>query len=137
MVGASAYVRDEAGRILLVRRADDGNWTLPAGAMELGERVDRTVEREVYEETGLLVEPDRLVGIYSGPSFFHTYPNGDQVHVVTNFFRCRVAGGALQPDGKEITEARFFAPDQLPALTARHQIRITDALIGQEGAVWT
>jgi ADP-ribose pyrophosphatase YjhB (NUDIX family) len=136
MVGASAYVRDEAGKVLLVRRADDGSWSLPAGAMELGERIDRTAEREVFEETGLEIQPERLVGIYSGPGFFHTYPNGDQVHIVTNLFTCRVTGGMLQPDGREIVQASFFAPDQLPPLIARHQIRITDTLADRKGAVW-
>jgi len=52
MVGVAGLVRDEAGQILLIRRSDDGEWCLPAGAMELGERIDRTVEREMTEESG-------------------------------------------------------------------------------------
>jgi 8-oxo-dGTP pyrophosphatase MutT (NUDIX family) len=136
MVGASACVRDDAGHILLACRADDGTWSLPAGAMELGERVDRTVAREVLEETGLEVEPTRLVGVYAGPEFFHTYPNGHQVHIVTAFFDCRVVGGSPQPDGAEVVEARFFPPDGLPPLHPRHLVRINDALAGQAAAFW-
>jgi len=136
IVGASACVRDGAGRLLLVRRADDGTWAFPAGVMELGERVDRAVVREVREETGLEVEPARLVGVYAGPEFFHTYPNGHQVHVVSAFFACRVVGGDLRPDGGEVVEARFFPPSDLPPLRSCNLVRIGDALAGRAAAFW-
>lgn len=136
MVGAAAYLRNEAGRVLLVRRSDDGAWGLPAGAMELGERIDQVVVREVREETGLAVEPERLVGFYSGEGFFHVYPNGHQVNIVSACFACRIAGGSLKPDGKEILEARFFDPEHLPPLQARHTMRIRDAQAGAAGAFW-
>jgi len=136
MVGASGCVQDEAGRVLLVCRTDDSAWAVPAGGMELGERIDRTVVREVWEETGLRVEPERLVGVYSGPEFFHTYPNGDQVYIVTALFACRVVGGDPQPDGGETLEVRFFSPDVLPPLRPRYRLLIEDALAGLAGAVW-
>jgi ADP-ribose pyrophosphatase YjhB (NUDIX family) len=136
MVGASAHVSNEAGEVLLVRRSDDGAWGLPAGAMELGERVDRTIVREMREETGLLVEPEWVVGVYSGEGFFHTYPNGHQVHIVSTHFACRVGGGTLQPDGREIVEASFFDPQHLPPLHSRHKMRIEDVLLGRRRAVW-
>lgn len=136
LAGGAACVRDEAGRVLLVRRADDGSWGLPAGCMELGERVDRAVARETEEETGLQVEPERLVGIYSGPQFFHTYPNGDQACLAATCFDCRVVGGRLRADGVESLEARFFPLSELPSLHPRHQIRIADTLRGLPAAVW-
>jgi 8-oxo-dGTP pyrophosphatase MutT (NUDIX family) len=136
LVGASGCVRDEAGRILLVRRVDDGRWSVPAGAMELGERIDATLVREVWEETGLKVEPDRVIGIYSGPRFFWVYPNGDPIHVVTTWFDCRIVGGSLRPDRHETSEARFFPVDKLPPLLPRHQVRIADALANRPLAVW-
>ncbi len=58
MVGGAGLVRDEAGQIILIRRSDDGEWCPPAGAMELGERIDRAVEREVSEVR--FFPPDRL-----------------------------------------------------------------------------
>ena len=77
---AAACIRDEQGRILLVRRSDGINlWSFPGGAMELGERADEAVIREVREETGLEVEPVALIGVYSSPDYAITYPNGDQV----------------------------------------------------------
>ena len=136
MPGAAAIVRDGAGRILLQRRGDTGDWGLPAGAMELGERIDQTIVREVYEETGLEVKPTRLVGVYSGREFRFTYPNGDQVNVVSTLFDCRIVGGRLQADGVESLEVRFFAPDALPPLLPRHVRRIQDTLAGREEAVF-
>ena len=135
MVGGAGLVRDEAGRVLLIRRSDDGKWALPAGSMELGERVDRAVEREVGEETGLVVRAERLIGVYAGgPAFRHTYPNGDQAVLVSTFFDCRVMGGALCADNDETLEVRFFPPDRLPPLLELHSIRIRDGLAGREAA---
>jgi 8-oxo-dGTP pyrophosphatase MutT (NUDIX family) len=115
---AAACIRDEQGRILLVRRSDGVNlWSFPGGAMELGERADEAVVREVREETGLEVEPVMLIGVYSSPDFAITYPNGDQVQPVILFFECRVLDGTLQPDMEEVLEGRYFGPDdELPPM---------------------
>ena len=135
MVGGAGLVRDDEGRILLIRRSDDGKWCPPAGSMELGERVDRAIEREVSEETGLVIRAERLVGIYAGgPVFGHVYPNGDQVEVVGTCFDCQVIGGTLRADNEEALEVRFFPPDRLPPLPERHLIRIRDGLAGREAA---
>jgi ADP-ribose pyrophosphatase YjhB (NUDIX family) len=67
---ASAIVVDQAGRILLHRRTDNELWSIPGGGMEVGERIADTVVREVREETGLEVEPEAIVGIYSDPSMW-------------------------------------------------------------------
>jgi 8-oxo-dGTP pyrophosphatase MutT (NUDIX family) len=115
---AAACIRDEQGRILLVRRSDGINlWSFPGGAMELGERADEAVVREVHEETGLEVEPVALIGVYSSPDYAITYPNGDQVQPVILFFECQVVGGTLQADMEEIVGARYFGPDdELPPM---------------------
>jgi 8-oxo-dGTP diphosphatase len=133
---AAAIVRDEAERILLIRRSDNGSWSLPGGMMEPGERVADCVVREVREETGLEVEVVRLVGVCSDPAFTHvTYPNGDQVHFVSATFECRVIGGQPRPDGDESLEVAYWVPDSLPeTIVPGHQIRILDALDGREAA---
>jgi len=136
VVGANAWVRDDAGAILLVRRTDDGTWTLPGGTMELGERIDQTVIREVEEEAGLQVQPDRLAGLYSGPAFFHTYPNGDPVHVVLAVFACHTLGGELRADQIETRQARFFPPTRLPPLSLAQRICVEDALKRSAQAAW-
>ena len=111
---AAALIRDERGAVLLLRRTDNGEWTLPGGAMELGERVDETMVREVREEVGLEVAPERLITVKAGPYLRFTFPNGDRVQAVTAFFSCRVRSGRPRPDGVEASEVRFFLPSDLP-----------------------
>ena len=136
MPAAAAFIRDESGRVLLQLRGDTGDWGLPGGGMELGERVDQTVVNEVREETGLEVEPVRLIGAYSDDVFWFTYPHGDQVKVVSMFFECRVAGGDLRADGVESVELRFFPTDALPPMIERHARRVRDGLAALEEAVF-
>jgi 8-oxo-dGTP pyrophosphatase MutT (NUDIX family) len=115
---AAACIRDPEGRILLQRRSDGADlWGFPGGAMEPGERADEAAVREVFEETGLKVEPLTLIGVYSGPDFIFTYPNGDRAQPVTVFFECRIAGGGLRPDMQETLDLRFFGPaEELPPM---------------------
>ncbi len=136
MPAAAAFVRDGDGRVLLQRRGDTGDWGLPGGAVEFGERVDQTVVNEVREETGLEVEPVRVIGAYSDDSFWFTYPNGDQVKIVSLLFECRIVGGQLQADGIESLEVRFFAPDALPPLPERHACRVRAGLAGSEEVIF-
>jgi ADP-ribose pyrophosphatase YjhB (NUDIX family) len=132
----AAIIRDGAGRILLIRRGDGRGWSLPGGIMEPGELLADSLVREVREETGLDVEPVRLVGVYSDPEVNHiTYPNGDQIHIVSATFECRVLGGLLRPDGEESLEVSYFDLNALPeTLVAVHRVRIRDALVGREAA---
>ena len=106
--------------------------------MEPGERIVDCLVREVQEETGLEVEPIRLVGLYSDPTFTHiTYPNGDQVHFVSATFQCRVIGGELRADNEESLEVVYFAPDALPEpVVCDHTLRIQEALTEREAAFY-
>lgn len=113
--GAAAAVRDEAGRLLLQRRADNGQWGLPGGSLDVGETLAHTAIRETREETGLDVRPRRVLGCFAGHEV--VFPNGDRLYPVGTLFECHVTGGALHPDGRESTEARFFAPTDLPPLS--------------------
>ena len=132
----AAIIRDPSGGVLLIRRGDGRGWSLPGGILEPGEMVADSVVREVWEETGLEVEIERLVGVYSDPAYLHiTYPNGDQAHLVSTTFACRVTGGKLRPDGEESLEVAYFSPDALPVgLVCDHEIRIHDALSGAKAA---
>ena len=123
-VGVSALIFDE-GRVLLAHRRDIDWWNLPGGGMEIGETVEEATCREVLEETGLEVQVERLVGVYSKP----------QKQEVVLTFRCRVTGGSLQAT-EESRACRYFAPDALPRNTLpKHRERIVDALLNQEAAV--
>jgi 8-oxo-dGTP diphosphatase len=112
--GVMAVIRDEAGRVLVERRTDDGMLDIPGGYCDLGETTTAAVIREVREETGLEVEPVRVVGVYSENMLF-TYTNGDTVHGVGAAFECRVVGGTLQADHDEISEAAFVPLPELQA----------------------
>ena len=70
--------------------------------------------REVREEVGLEVAPERLITVKAGPYLRFTFPNGDRVQAVTAFFSCRVRSGRPRPDGVEASEVRFFLPSDLP-----------------------
>jgi len=113
-IGCLAAVRDEAGRVLVMQRSDNGAWDFPGGAMNLGETLTHALIREVAEETGLLVEPARLVGLYTSPEEHnYTYPNGDQVQGWGAFFECRVVGGSLRARDGEALDLAFTPPEQL------------------------
>jgi 8-oxo-dGTP diphosphatase len=107
-----AIVRSQ-GKVLLQRRADNGKWALPGGAIDPGEEPAQAVIREVREETGLHVRPVAIAGVFK---MNYTYPNGDKVHAVTILFSCEILGGELRcPDG-EATDLQFYHPGELPEL---------------------
>ena len=123
-IAVSALIFEE-GRVLLARRRDIDWWNLPGGGMEVGETVDEALRREVAEETGLEVEVEQLVGVYSKP----------QKQEIVLTFRCHITGGTLTAT-EETRECRYFAPDALPANTLpKHRQRIEDALLHQQSAV--
>ncbi len=119
--GVSAVVRDGAGRILLARRSDNGRWSLPAGIIDPGEQPADAVLREVFEETGVHAEIERLGGVATHPV---VYPNGDECEYLNVWFRCRAVGGAPRADGDESLEVGWFAPDALPDLDDWARLRI-------------
>jgi 8-oxo-dGTP pyrophosphatase MutT (NUDIX family) len=122
--------------VLLQRRDDNGKWGLPGGSVEPGESVHAAVVREVWEETGLTVEPVRLIGVYSDPANHQviTYPDGNVIHYVSSVFECVVRGGTLAC-GVESLDLGWFPPDALPDDTLPiSRIRIADALARQVGA---
>ena len=123
-IAASALIFD-GERVLLAYRRDIDWWNLPGGGMEVGETVDEALLREVTEETGLEVEIEQLVGVYSKP----------QKQEIVLAFRCRITGGTSRAT-EETRECRYFLPDALPANTLpKHRQRIEDALLHQQSAV--
>ncbi len=120
--GASAIVVDDEGRILLQRRRDNSRWALPGGVMEIGEGIGRTAAREVEEETGIEVEPDHVVGVYSDPGHVFAYDDGEVRQEFSVCIACRVTGGRLRP-GDEALEARFFEPGDIAGLDMHPSIR--------------
>jgi 8-oxo-dGTP pyrophosphatase MutT (NUDIX family) len=128
-LGCSAAIFDEQGRILLTRRADNGQWCLPGGAVESGESVAEACEREVWEETGLRVRVKRLVGVYSHPDQLVVYPEGNKAFIVALHFEAERIGG--EPGlSDETTDVGYYPLEQIQGmeLLGRHRERIVDTL---------
>ncbi|MEU5564712.1 NUDIX hydrolase [Micromonospora musae] len=125
----SAVVRNDAGELLLGKRADDGRWSVVSGIVEPGEQPATAVVREVREETGLDVEPIRLTSVVSHP---HTYPNGDRCEYLNLGFECRLLGGTARVNDDESEAVEWFAPDRLPKLDAHARLVVAQALAGAE-----
>ncbi|TYS67933.1 NUDIX domain-containing protein [Sutcliffiella horikoshii] len=111
----AVIIFDEQKRILLQKRADVGLWTIPAGHVEPGETVEEAAVREVYQDTGLVVDPYRLIGVYSDPeSQTFEYPDGRLVQFVTSYFEAEITGGTTTKKDPSLIELEFFAPNKLP-----------------------
>ena len=97
------------GRIVLIRRRDNGRWALPGGMVDWGENITTTVRRELAEETGLdLVKIRRLVGVYSDPE------RDGRVHSICIVVEADVQGKMGVQDTLEISEVEAFLPTSLP-----------------------
>lgn len=117
-VSVAGIMTDGQGRALLIRRRDNGHWEPPGGVLELNETIEDGLRREVFEETGLNVEPDALTGIYKNMS------RG----VVALVFRCRIVAGALTT-GPETSDFLWATADETRAITAAvHAVRVLDAM---------
>ena len=125
---AFGAVRDGAGRLLLVRRIDDGNWELPGGRIEAGESAVEALTREVAEESGITVEVTGISGVYSDPTHVLEDPGGI-VHqqLALCFHSTPVAstnGGQPRPDGIETDGAAWFATTDLAHLRIHPAMRL-------------
>ncbi|UQI48718.1 NUDIX domain-containing protein [Streptomyces sp. HU2014] len=116
---AGAVVRED-GRLLAIRRADNGTWELPGGVLELTESPEEGVTREVFEETGVHVEIDELTGVYKNTS------RG----VVALVFRCKPSGGG-ERTSEESTAVEWLTPEEVvERMSGVFAIRLLDALDG-------
>jgi ADP-ribose pyrophosphatase YjhB (NUDIX family) len=128
----SAVIVDEARRILVQQRADNLQWGLPGGAVEIGETVFDSLRREVREETGFEVEVIRLIGLYSDPAYHVvSYPDGNVIHYVSASFECRVIGGTAHHDAESVGQG-WVNPRALPEpFVASHRPCVEDWLARQ------
>jgi 8-oxo-dGTP pyrophosphatase MutT (NUDIX family) len=135
-LGCSAVILDETrSRVLLTRRADNGQWCLPSGGMEPGESVAEACAREVFEETGLKVEILRLTGVYSDPDYLVIYPDNNRVQIVALNFEARMTDG--KPGlSDETTAFGWYTVDEIEKMEIilDHRQRVLDTLAAQSEA---
>jgi 8-oxo-dGTP pyrophosphatase MutT (NUDIX family) len=124
--GVTAVVLDDDGRVLLVKRADNGRWALVTGILEPGEQPAVGALREVEEETGVIAEAERLLSVTALPLV--EYFNGDQTLYLDVTFRCRAVSGDARVNDDESVDVGWFTVDELPDLLDRHHEAIRDAL---------
>jgi 8-oxo-dGTP pyrophosphatase MutT (NUDIX family) len=110
----SVLPRDDAGRLLLVRLVDTGNWATIGGAIEPDESPEEAARREAEEEAGVSVRLGPLLGVLGGPEYRVTYPNGDRTAYVVVVFDATVVSGTPRGDGDETTDAAWFDLAALP-----------------------
>lgn len=133
MIGTSATIFDSnRQKVLLTRRADNGQWCLPGGRMEPGENIWEACQRETWEETGLHVRQVRLLGVYSSPDHIIQYTDGNRFQIIALNFEAEVISGKLTLN-EEVTEFGYFGPDEFAALDliAHHRERLADAFAPQ------
>lgn len=103
------------GRIVLVRRRDNGKWALPGGIVNWGQDIPTTIERELFEETGLeLLKIRQLVGVYSAPG------RDPRVHSICILVEADVTGTMEVQDVLEISEVKAFEPEAIPKGNLSH-----------------
>lgn len=126
-----AIVLNEDGEILLIRRNTKPfreSWVLPGGHLDPGEEVaEEGVAREVREETGLKIKPEKVYGVYSDPN------RDPRFHTLSVVYVARVIGGQITKT-IEASEVKFFPPEQLPEeIGFDHRQMIEDFINNPEG----
>jgi 8-oxo-dGTP diphosphatase len=115
IVGVGAVIIHE-GRALIVQRAYEprrGEWTVPGGVLEVGETLRAGTEREVLEETGLVVRAGDVVDVFE--SIWPDANGATEFHYVLVDFMCELISGEVKP-ATDVSDARWITPDELGAL---------------------
>lgn len=123
VVAVTAFVQDDAGRILMIRRTDNDLHAIPGGAQDVGETITQTVVREVTEETGITTEVVGLVGIYSDPHHVIAFSDGEVRQEFSICFRARPVSGELRTSS-ESKEVLWVEPERLDELNIHPSIRL-------------
>ena len=130
--GVTIAAFDDAMRIVLVKRADNGRWALPGGWAEVGSSPSQNALRELHEETGFDAELERLVGVYDNKSFASVSPY--QFYICC--FRARVIGGEATPS-VETTEVVLTDSASLPEdMSLLQRTMLADSLLRGTPAVY-
>lgn len=111
--GSVVIILNEQNDVLLQKR-HDGYWGLPGGLMDLGESFEEVAKREVFEETGLVVENLKLLNVFSGSEYYFKVPNGDELYSVTAVYYTKDISGEMKIDYSESEKMQYFSINNLP-----------------------
>src|ERR687886_1971094 len=114
--------------VLLELRQDSQEWGLPGGFKELGETLEDTARRELFEETGLTARTLRFLTLCSGPEFAYTYPNGDRIDHVAALYQALEVEGDLRRNEHESLDLRYFGVHELPPMQTLSERLLVRAL---------
>ncbi|HZZ46708.1 MAG TPA: NUDIX domain-containing protein [Pseudonocardia sp.] len=126
-----AAVRDDEGRLLMIRSTDSDRWTLPGGPMHVGESVADAAVRTIQDQSGLRIEIIGLVGLYTDVGHVTAYDTGEVRQEFSVCFHARPLGGELRRNsGTDAGEAGWVTIEDLESLSLHPttQIRVNDAL---------
>ena len=124
-VSAAAAVVREDGKVLAIKRRDNGHWEPPGGVVEHGETIAEALRREVEEETGFVVDVGPLTGVYQNMTR----------DIVAMFFRCQTTGGAARTSDESSRVEWLNLEDLTEAMDEAYSVRILDALESTNHAV--
>jgi ADP-ribose pyrophosphatase YjhB (NUDIX family) len=122
-VSVAAAVLGEDGRLLAIKRRDNGHWEPPGGVLEAGEPAAEGMAREVREETGLNVEPVRLSGVYQNLSR----------DILSLVFLARRSSGQLRTSDESVQVEWLTEEDVRHRMTEAYAVRLLDAVRTDEG----
>lgn len=127
--GAGVAIINRDNQILMQRRTDNDCWGLIGGMMEIGETIEETAKREVFEEVGIQLEELKFFKVYSGKEFYYKYPNGHEVYNVIMMFTVKGDFEEVRIDNFEVKEARFFEFNKLPKRLNPPDVKIIEEII--------
>lgn len=110
---ASIICINENGELLLGKRTDNHKWGYSGGAVEIDERVEDCVKRELFEEMGLIAGEIEFFCVNSGPEAHYVYPNGDEASNIEIVYLCRSYHGQPKRQDEEMEELRYFPVNEI------------------------
>mgnify|MGYP001078769804 FL=1 len=118
-IGATIIVANDKNELLLNLRSDTGTWGIIGGGLELGESIEETAARELWEEAGLKAERFELLDVLSGKELFFRYPNGDETYTVIVLYKAVGVSGVPRINDDESSRLEYFSVNALPELENR------------------
>ena len=110
-VAVGAIVTNDEGQLLMIQRSDSGNWLYPTGWCDVGYSAAEVIKKEVEEETGIIVEPIRIIGVFDGFRL-----GTSRIPLYSLLFHCKAVGGNLNPHPLEVLDLGWYSLDQLPGM---------------------